>query len=362
MKIKHQVSKSSSAMAQLLASHKDSFIPLHKGESVKGKITKLTSSEILVDVEGKTEAVVLEKDKAILHTLLSLFKVGESVEVSVLSPESETGQPIVSLRRYLGNIAWKKLDKLIESKEPIEVTVDDIAKAGYIITTSFGISGFLPQSHISFAGNQNISLGDKLSVTVLELNRKDNKIIFSQKPAFTDEDFGKLTSKFKPVQKVTVTITNVASFGLFVSLPVEGNDIPLEGFIHISEVAWDKTAELGHLFASGQQIEAVIIKFDTEAKKVQLSIKRLTKDPFEAVMTSYPLEKQVTGTVSKVEEIGVSVSLSDDTSGFIRKEKIPPTIVYTVGQQITVLVSEYDKKRKRVLLVPVLREKPIGYR
>ncbi len=362
MKIKHPVNKSTSAMAQLLASHKDLFVPLHKGESVKGKITKLTPSEILVDVGAKTEAVVLEKDKNILHTVLSNFKLGDIVEVNVLTPESETGQPIVSLRRYLGNIAWGKLEKLISSKESIEVSVSEIAKAGYVVTTSFGTSGFLPQSHISFAQNRDISMGDKIFVTVLELDRKENKIIFSQKPAFTDEDFAKLILKFKLEQKVTVTIVNVASFGLFVSLPVPGSDISLEGFIHISEVAWDKTAELGHLFTAGQKIEAVILKFDTDFKKAQLSIKRLTKDPFEAIMVVYPVDKKITGTVSAVEESGVSIVLDEKTEGFIRKEKIPPTTVYTVGQQITVLVSEHDKRRKRILLVPVLLKKTIGYR
>jgi ribosomal protein S1 len=371
MKIKHLVTKSSrsagsgsatSAMAQLLASHKDSFVTLRKGESVKGKITKLTPSEILVDVGAKTEAVVLEKDRNIVHTIFSIFKVGDIAEVNVLTPESDMGQPIVSLRRYLGNMAWGKLEKLISSKESIGVTISEVAKAGYVVTTSFGISGFLPQSHISFSQNKDISMGDKIFVTVLELNRKENKIIFSQKPAFTDEDFTKLTSKFKPEQKVTVTIVNVASFGLFVSLPVEGSDISLEGFIHISEVAWDKTAELGHLFTAGQKIEAVPIKFDAEAKKVQLSIKRLTKDPFEAVMVAYPVDKKITGTVSKVEESGISVDINEKIEGFIRKEKIPPTTTYTVGQQISVLVSEYDKRRKRVLLVPVLLKKTIGYR
>lgn len=362
MKIKPRSSNSSSVMARLLASHKDSFVPLRKGESVKGKITKLTSKEILVDVGAKTEAIVLEKDRNILHTIFSNFKLGDTVEVNVLTPESETGQPIVSLRRYLGNIAWGSLEKLISSKETIEVIVSDVAKAGYVVTTPFGVSGFLPQSHISFTQNKDISVGSKIFVTVLELNRKDNKIIFSQKPVFTDEDFAKLTSRFKPEQKVTATIINVASFGLFVSLNAPDSDIPLEGFIHISEVAWDKTAELGHLFTPGQKIEAVILKFDTEAKRAQLSIKRLTKDPFEAVMAEYPVDKKITRTVLRVEEGGVSVALDERTEGFVRKEKIPPTITYSAGKQITVLVSEYDKRRKRILLVPVLLKKTIGYR
>jgi ribosomal protein S1 len=362
MKIKHQINKSSSAMARLLESHKNSIVPLHKGEVVKGKISKLTASEILVNVGAKAEALVLEKDKTILHTLLSTFKTGDSVEVLVLTPESATGQPVVSLRRYLGNITWGRLEELIKVKELVEVSVVDVVKSGYIVKTSFGISGFLPQSHTSYPGNQDISLGDTISVSVLELSRKDNKIIFSQKPTLSDEDFIKLTSKFKLDKQVTVSITNVATFGLFVTIPVKGTEASLEGFIHISEIAWEKTAELGHLFTVGQQIEALILKFDTEGRKVQLSVKRLTKDPFEEIMAAYPVDKKIEGAVEKVEESGISVRLEEDVEGFIRRAKLPPSATYVVGQQVTALVSEYDKKRKRVLLVPVLLEKPIGYR
>lgn len=362
MKIKHQINKSSSPMGQLLSSHKNSVVPLRKGEMVKGKISKLTSSEILVNVGAKAEAVVLEKDKSILRTLLSTFKLGEGVEVLVLTPESDAGQPIVSLRRYLGNITWKKLEDLLEKKELIDVKVEAMAKSGYVVKTSFGISGFLPQSHISYTGNQDISVGDTISVSVLEISRKDNKVIFSQKPMLSDEDFAKFTSKFKQDQKVVVSVVNVAPFGLFVTLPVKDGDVLLEGFIHISEVAWEKTADLDHLFTVGQQIEAVVIKFDTEAKKVQLSIKRLVKDPFEEIMTAYPVDKKVEGVVEKVEEGGITVRLSDDVEGFIKRAKLPPSATYDVGKKITVLISEYDKKRKRVLLVPVLLEKPLGYR
>lgn len=362
MKIKPQPSNSSSLMARLLSSHKTSFVVLRKGESVKGKIIKLTPSEILVDLGAKTSALVLEKDRDILHTLLSVFKEGDEVEVLVLSPESENGQPIVSLRRYLGKIAWKKLEELMESREVIKVKVSEVARGGYVVNSAFGATGFLPQSHISFSGNQSVTAGVTLSVTVLELNRNDNKIIFSQKPTFSDEEFKKLSAKFKPEQKVKVQIVNVANFGLFVTLPVPDSNMPLEGFIHISEIAWDKTAELGHLFTSGQEIEAVILKFDNEAKKVQLSIKRLSKDPFEEIMANFPVDKKVKGSVTKIEDGGVVLELGENVEGFIRKEKIPPTVNYKVGQELSVLVSEYDKRRKRIYVLPVLLTKQIGYR
>src|SRR3989344_1540498 len=229
-----------SAMGQLLAKHKSSFVTFKKGDSVKGKLTKLTPNEILVDLGAKTEATVMEKDKNILRTILGMFKVGDTVEVNVLNPESETGQPVVSLRRYLGNLAWTKLEELQKSREVIEVTISEVGKAGYVVSTSFGITGFLPQSHTSFASADSLA-GQKINASILEINRTDNKVIFSQKVKMTDEEFSKISKAFKLDQKVEVTVSNVTPFGLFVAMDTSaGSAQVVEGFIHISEIAWEK--------------------------------------------------------------------------------------------------------------------------
>jgi small subunit ribosomal protein S1 len=350
--------KPQSAMAALLAKHKNDIVTLKKGESVKGKLTKLSSSEITVDVGSKTEALVLEKERRILNTILSMFKVGDTVEVNVLNPESEYGQPIVSLRRYLGDLAWKKLEDLQKSKDTLEGTVQDVTKAGYLVSTDFGVAGFLPQSHTS---QGNIAAGQSIKVTVLELNRKDNKIIFSQKANLSEEEFTKAIKGLKTGDKVKATITNVSPFGVFVTF-IAKDDITLEGFIHISEVSWDKVTDLASMFSQGQEIDAVVIRFDNEAKRVNLSIKRLTADPFESLMEKYPLEKKVTATISKIDESGITLALDEEVEGFIKQEKVPPTSKYAVDQKITATVSEFDKKRHKIILVPVLLEKPIGYR
>ncbi len=349
--------KPQSAMAKLLAAHQEKVITLKKGESLKGTITKLTSSEIMVDVGSKTEAIVLEKERRIMNTILAMFKVGDTVDVNVLNPESDYGQPIVSLRRYLGDIAWKKLDALRESKESITAIVQEITKAGYLLSTDFGVAGFLPQSHTS---QSDMSIGSQVKVIVLELNRKDNKIIFSQKASLSEEDFTKATKGVKLGDKVQVTITNVSSFGIFGTFTQK--DVTLEAFIHISEASWEKVGDLGEMFSAGQTIEAVVTRFDSETRRVNLSVKRLTADPFEELMAKYPVDTKISGTVLKVDDTGLTVTLSDEIEGFIRKEKIPPTATYTVGQQITATVSEFDKRRHKIILVPVLLEKPIGYR
>lgn len=359
-------SNANSAMAKLMAAHQNKFVTLKKGETVKAKLTKLTSSEILVDAGAKTEAHVLERDKRIVNTILSTFKVGEIVEVNVLNPESESGQPIVSLRRYLGNMAWEKLEEYQKKTEQIEVTVKDATKAGYLVETVFGISGFLPQSHIAYS-TDGVTPGQNLMVTVLELNRKDNKVIFSQKKTMSADDFAKLSKQFKVGEKVTVTVTNVTPFGIFVALPLAKNDTDktdLEGFIHISETSWDKVADITSTYTPGQKLEAVLSRFDSETRRVSLSIKRLTADPFEKLMETYPVDKKVTGSVVRIEDGDVALVLNDDESieGIIKKDKIPMGTTYTVGQTVNLTISDYDKRKHRIIVAPILLEKPMGYR
>src|SRR5690242_7896356 len=100
------------SMAELMAKSQPQIHSFKKGDVVEGIITKLTKSEILVDVGAKTEAVVLEKDRGILNSLLSTLHEGDKVKVSVLNPESDQGNPVVSLRRFNDEKQWGALEKV----------------------------------------------------------------------------------------------------------------------------------------------------------------------------------------------------------------------------------------------------------
>lgn len=356
-------SSGSVTMADLLASYKSSFKTLHKGETVKGKITKLTPKEILVDVEAKTEAVVLEKDKRILRNLLSTYKVGDMVDVYILDPESDKGNPVISMRKSIDELSWKRLEDQKQKRQEIEVTINEVTKGGYLVSTKEGMSGFLPNSHLSFSHAEDI-VGKKIKAFLLELNRPEKKIIFSQKPVMGVDDFEKAIKGLKVEQKIDATVSNITPFGVFVILQNVGQNV--DGLVHISEISWEKIENVSDHFTMGQKVEAAIIGFDKDAKRVDLSVKRLSTDPFEEIFKSFTVDQKVTGKVLRISSNGVSLRLSLkgelEVEGFIRKEKIPPTITYNVGDEVIATVSQIDKRKHRILLVPVLSAKPIGYR
>lgn len=350
-----------STMAELLQKAKSKLVTFKKGDNIKGVITKLTPSEILIDINAKTEAVVLEKDKKILNKILSTLSVGNEVYVTVLNPESDLGHPVVSLRKSIGDMVWEKLLTLKKNQEALQVKIDSATRGGYLVTTLDGVSGFLPNSHISTLDNPQNLIGKTVKVIVLDLDRSLNKIIFSQRQALGLGDFEKKILDFKIGQKIDATITNVAHFGLFISIQTKGEGY-VEGFIHISELSWDSSSSIAEDFLIGQKVTTIITGFDRTARRINLSIKKLTADPLEKRLEEFPVDKKIKAKVLKVISSGVLFDLGEGIVGIIKKDKIPQNVSYKEGLEIQALVSSIDKKRHRVVLSPVLLEKPIGYR
>lgn len=354
-------SAKSSSMAQLLAKHKSPFVTLRKGDSVKGIITKLSPSEILVDIHAKTDALVLEKDKRIARNLISILEVGDEVVASVLNPESDMGYPVISLRRFLDDIVWEKLAKFVKEQKSVSVNVSGITRGGFLVSFEDGIAGFLPNSQVVILKNPEDLVGTNIDVFVIELNRASRKIIVSQKKMVNKEEFEKIVKNLKIGQKISTNIATIAPFGMFttVALP-DGNTV--DGLIHISEISWEKIDKIDDKFTVGQRIEVEVLAKDYDGKRLDLSVKRLMADPFDKLIEGISLESQVKGKVIRVVSSGVFVTVKEGIEGLIRKEKIPPTVSYEVGGEVKATVSQIDKKRRRLILTPVLKEKPIGYR
>ena len=216
---KHNTSDTSSAMGVLLSKKSAIITGPKKGAIVEGTITKLTRGEILVNINGKTEAVVLEKDRQFLNNILAILKEGSKVTVSILNPESDTGNAVVSLRRFMEGKAWSGLDALVKNQEQVDVAVLDVTKGGYLVRLPNGMSGFLPFSHVSPTGANQPGIGKTISVFVLDLKKEDKRIIVSQKQLLSDEEFAEAKKQYKTNQKLSAIVAAVTTFGGFFVLP-----------------------------------------------------------------------------------------------------------------------------------------------
>lgn len=350
-------SKHATSMADLMASFQSKFKTFKKGDIVEGTVKKLTPEEITLDIGAKSDALVLEFDKKNVENLMKLLKVGDKVRASVLSVESEEGFPVVSLRRTLDDLVYFKLEEFHKKDKPVEVKITESTKGGFFAETPDGERGFLPNSQTI---DDPDLVGKTIDVKIIEFDRSKKRLIFSQKATVYLTDPAKIENKFKKDDIVEATITNVSSHGLYVSVEKEG--VVVEGFVHISEVSYQRVENLPSLFEKGSRIKVQVVEADRDNRRLNLSLKRLEENTFEDVKVKYKTDQKVKGVVKSIRGKGLTLEIEKNIFGFIPEGKIPSETVYEEGDAVDALVEGYDDKHRMILLTPVLKAKPMIYR
>lgn len=354
--------KSGSIMEKLLASQKSKKFNLFRGQQVEGQIVGKTDKEITLDLGTKSEGIILARD--ISKDKLADLKIGDKLTAYVWLLENESDQLILGLSPALSSktprgrrLDWSKFIRAQTQQTRLNGKVLEINKGGLIIEVD-KIRGFLPNSQVGFEllsklGGTNELVGQNLTLTVIEVDQANNKLIFSQRGKVSDEVLQKLKG-FENGQKVTGKVVAMLPFGLVLDLG------GVEGLVFISDVAWEKVEDLQTGFRVGQELEAQVLGIDEQLGRVNLSIKHLTEDPFAKLSEKYPADEVVKGEIVEVSEQGVLVKLqgpSDELGtggmeGFLPVSKMDIGKSYEVGNNITVMVDSVDKNKRRINLAP----------
>ena len=379
-------SGSGSAMAALLASSQIAIPSLRRGQEVSGKVVMVGHSEILVDISAKSEGIVSGRELTATRDLAAKISVGDTIEATVLYPENDAGQVVLSLRKLSGEKRWQELEEKRESGDQIEVVAQESNRGG-IICDFLGIRGFLPASQLARPPSKLESLiGRGLTVSVIEVDRPTNRLIFSQKkPGKKDlSALLVLLSGVKIGEKYQGIVSAILPFGVFVEINLdesktagaksrvakvkvkseekEPKGSKLEGLVHISEISWEKVEDPTTMFKVGDRVDVVVIAKDATTGRLNLSIKQLTRDPFFEASAKYSEDMKVVGVVSRVTPFGVFVTLDSKIEGLIHISKIPPNVVWSEGDKIECEIESVDVPARKIALVPIVREKPVLYR
>lgn len=343
-------------MEELLASQPQQLKVLHRGQEVEGTVLTITEKEVLLDLGSKSEGTINTRD--IPHPIKSGLKVGDKLKAYVYIPENEYGQIVLSsssqtrmsTSSFKGHgINWMKFVQAQNQKSQVRGKVLEVNKGGLIVEVT-GTRGFLPNSQVGFellsksgAGMDSL-IGQDLTVTVVEVNQDDNKLIFSQRGQVTEEALKNLRT-FKAQQKAKGKIVAVLPFGLVVD--VSG----VEGLVFISDVSWEKIDDLTKQFSVGQELEVLVLGLDEELGRLNLSIKQLTEDPFAKLAEEYPADEVVKGEITEVTDAGITVQLKG-VEGILPAAKMDTGSKYEVGVSMSFLVDSVDTGRRRVNLAP----------
>ena len=376
------------SMEELLASSGYKIPSIRRGQEVSGKIVSITHSEILVDIGAKSEGIVASREMSSIRDIISGLSVGDTIDVTVIYPENDVGQVVLSMRKASQDARWQDLEDKKKSGEEIGVVALEVNRGG-VICDYFGLRGFLPASQLTKIPSQLSDLiGKSLTVRVIEVDRQGNRLIFSQKQPETKDlkAIGKLLEKVKIGQKLSGVVSAILPFGIFVEVNVVGKEdregkedsegekskpskssqpsesSKLEGLVHISEISWEKIEDPSKLFKVGDKVEVMVIAKEETTGRLNLSIKQLAHDPFLEASAVFSKDEEVSGSVARVTPYGVFVTLKDGVEGLVHISKISPNENYQIGQKVICTIESIDAGARRISLSPVAREKPVLYR
>ena len=341
-------------MEQLLAENADSVRSLVHGDIVDGTVVRIDPDEVLVDIAAKSEGIISNRELAGRGETPIELKIGDEIKVYVIQPEDENGNVILSLKKARAEGIWQAVAQKESDGEVVDAEVREQNKGGLIVNI-LGLRGFLPSSQVArqFSGNLLELVGEKIPVKILEVNRKRNRLIVSQRAA-QDEDRARqreeLFEKLEMGDLIEGKVSGLTSYGAFVNLG--GAD----GLIHISELSWERINNVSDVLAVGDDVKVKVIKLDPELSRISLSLRQMSDDPWDTIEDRFPSGQPVSGEVTKTKKYGAFLQIADGVEGLLHISELSwdhverTEDVLKVGEVIEVMVLSADKTRRRISL------------
>jgi small subunit ribosomal protein S1 len=328
---------------------------LKTGDMVEGVVTSVKKHEVWVDMGANGVGVILRREVG-----SNALKEGETISASVVDPELDEGYALLSMKRAVKDRGWGELQRVFDDQEIVEVMAYDANRGGLLIELE-GIRGFLPVSQLSAEHYPRVSDSDKdeiltkinslvgkpLRVRILDVSRKDNKLIFSEKEAVRDDMASRL-AELKVGDVVEGVVTGVIDFGAFVN--VDG----IEGLVHISEISWERVEDPRKYIKVGEKIKAKIIAIDKD--RLSLSIKQMSDDPWLSEVREFKKGDTVEGKITRITPFGAFVQLSPAVEALVHvsemsdDESIDPEAVFKLNEKKKFKVLDIDTDNRKIAL------------
>ncbi len=325
---------------------------LTPGKLIKGKIVRVTSSHVLVDIGFKSEGIIPIEDFG--GDNAQNLRLGAEVEAILEKIDPRDGSLILSKRRADTLRALDYLERAFSSHGWVQGKIVEKIKGGFIVDV--GIKTFLPENHadIKTPKDPDKLIGSTFKFKVVRFDRKSEMAVLSRKLFLLDEKEKKKRRVFSQLvkgQKVKGQVKSITNFGAFIDIG------GVEGLLHISDMSWGKINHPSELFTIGQEVEVVILDFDESEERISLGYKQLTEDPWLRVSEKYPVGSRVVGKVTSLADFGAFVELEKGIEGLIHisdltwsKKPVHPKKILSPGQEVTVVVLDVNQEARRISL------------
>ena len=328
---------------------------LKENEIIKATVTEITKNFIIVDCKAKMEGMIpIEEFKN--DDELSKIKIGSQIDVYLERIESFKGELIISRDKARKMKAWKKLEKVFETKEEMTGYITGKVKGGFI-TTVEGLPCFMPSSQIDIRPLKKIDhlLNTPVKVIATRLDKNRGNVCVSRRAVLEKSKNAEITEALKNIKEGDIVdsaiVKATTDWGIF--LDINGVD----ALLHVSDLSHGRVKKPADLVTIGQKIKVKITKIDKETNRVSASVKALTEDPYDNIDKKYKVGEIYDGEVTKIMDYGCFVRIEDGIEGLVHSSELDwtnrnakPNKILSVSQKIKFKIVNIDKETKRISL------------
>lgn len=345
-----------SPMAALLDRIKE---PPQEGDIVEGPVISLDRARLYIDLPPWGTGVIFGREYLNAREVIKRTNVGDRIAAKVIAFNTKDGYIELSLKEARQAVLWAEAETAAKQKTQFELLIKEANKGGLILEWQ-GLSGFLPASQLKAEHYPRVTDGDKdkileelrklvgqkLAVSLIGVQPKEGKLIFSEK-GIDDKEKRELIANYQVGDSVSGEVTGMVDFGVFVKIE-EG----LEGLVHISEIDWGLVDDPRHFFKVGDKVKVKII--DIKEGKISLSVKALKENPWQTASSRYNKGDRVEGVVIKFNKHGALASIEEGIAGLVHvsefgtEEKL--RVALELGKRYPFTISLFDPKEMRMAL------------
>src|SRR5437870_10877416 len=341
-------------MDELLDMYGKRMASVSGGDIVQGKVLKMTPGEVVIDVGYKSEGLLAINEVTGYNSEVEV-KPGDEIDVFIERLEDASGYVILSREKAERMLVWDRIEAAYKADQAISGRVIDRVKGGLSVDVG-GVKAFLPGSLIDTKPVKNLDSlrGHEYKFKIVSFDKKRSNAVLSRRAIVEVEHQQQKQATFGRLQEGQLThgvVKNITDYGVFVDLG------GVDGLLHITDISWGRVNHPSEYFNVSDEIEVVVLKFDSQAERVSLGYKQKTPDPWLDVVERYPLGTKVRGKVVSLTDYGAFVELEEGVEGLIHVSEMSwtkkvrnPSKILSIGEQVEAVVSDVNVANRRISL------------
>ncbi len=327
---------------------------MRQGEVITAEVVGIDDNFVTVNAGLKSESLIpaeeFKTDRGDMEV-----QVGDFVQVAIESIEDGFGSTKLSRDRARRLAAWLDLEAAMEEGRIVKGLINGKVKGGLTVMCN-GIRAFLPGSLVDVRPIKDTTPYEnkESDFKVIKLDRKRNNVVVSRK-AVLEASMGaereSLLANLKEGATVKGIVKNITEYGAFVDLG------GIDGLLHITDLAWRRVKHPSEVVNVGDEVTAVVLKFDQDKNRVSLGLKQLGEDPWVGLSRRYPTGTRMFGKVANLTDYGCFVEIEPGIEGLVHvsemdwtNKNVNPSKVVALGDEVEVMVLEIDEDRRRISL------------